>query len=312
MDEFRLFPEQASTLSHQTDALFLFILSVSAFFSLLIAALIVLFAIKYRRSAGLAAHHEPQAMWLEIAWTAIPLGISMVMFGWGSKVYFNAHRPPSDAMDIHVVGKQWMWKVQHPQGRREINELHVPLGRSIRLIMISQDVIHDLYIPAFRVKQDVLPGRYTTEWFNATKAGEYHLFCAQFCGNAHAEMIGRVVVMEPSQYNDWLRGAGREETVLQAGERLYREFGCNTCHGVKAPTLAGLYGSQVKLQNGSTVAADESYLRESILYPSARVVAGYPTIMPTYKGQMSEDQLLQIIAYIKSLRESRTDVEQKP
>ena len=313
MDEFKIFPEQSSTFASQVDALFFFILAVSAFFSILIAALLVYFSIKYRRkSTGEFPPATKSAVWIEVTWTLVPLALTMVMFVWGSRLYFSAYRPPSDSMDIHIIGKQWMWKMQHPQGRREINELHVPLGRAIRLVMISQDVIHDLFIPAFRIKQDVLPGRYTYEWFQASTLGEFHLFCAQYCGTQHAEMIGRVIVMEPAQYDAWLSGAGTEETMVQAGERLYRHFGCNTCHGVKAPTLAGLYGSRVQFTTGATAIADDSYLREHVLTPSVRTVAGYQSIMPTFKGQMTEDQLGQIIAYIKSLRGYKTETEQKP
>jgi len=313
MKEFQIFPEQSSAHAAQVDALFFFILAVSAFFSILIAGTLVYFSIKYRRkSPGEFAVITDSPVWVEVVWTLIPLALAMVMFAWGSRLYFSAYRPPSDAMDIQVIGKQWMWQMQHPQGRREINELHVPLGRSIRLVMISQDVIHDFYIPTFRIKQDVLPGRYTYEWFQSSRLGEFHLFCAQYCGTQHAMMTGRVIVMEPAQYDAWLSGSGSEETMAQSGERLYRQFGCNACHGVKAPTLAGLFGSRVQFASGDSGIADESYLREHILTPSVRTVAGYPSIMPTYKGQMTEDQLAQIVAYIKSLRSYKTDREQKP
>ena len=284
------------------DALFFFLMGITAFFSILIAGLIVFFSFKYRRSVSPATKPRSEPMWLELTWTLIPLCISMVIFVWGASVFASAHYPPADAMDIYVVGKQWMWKAQHPQGRREINELHIPTGRPIRLIMTSQDVIHDFYIPAFRVKQDVLPGRYTSEWFEATEPGEYHLFCAQYCGTSHADMIGTVVVMEPSKYAAWLAGSPTGQSMLESGEALYRQFGCNACHGTKAPTLAGLFDSIRKLENGQTVRADESYLRESILAPRAKVAVGYQTIMPTYKGQLNEEQLAQIIEYIKSLR----------
>lgn len=314
MNEFRLFPEQSSTFASRVDALFFFILAVGVAFTLIIAALIVYFSLRYRRVKSKpfpTPAHPP--MWLELAWSIIPLVLTLIMFVWGSRLYFAAYRPPRDAMDVQVIGKQWMWKLQHPQGRREINEFHVPLGLPVRLVMISQDVIHDLYIPSFRIKQDVLPGRYTYAWFQASKLGEGHLFCAQYCGNQHAGMIGRVVVMEPTQYETWLKDLGAGEvSMVESGERLYRQFGCNACHGVKAPTLAGLFGSRVALADGSSVTADESYLREHILTPRTRTVAGYQSIMPTYKGQMNEDQVTQIVAYIKSLREYKTETEPKP
>lgn len=313
MNQFRLFPDQSSTFASRVDTLFLFILAVGVIISVLVAVLILYFSIRYRRTSAtpipVPAH---PALLVEMLWTGIPLLLTMVMFFWGSHLYFVAYKPPADAMDIQVVGKQWMWKIQHPQGRREINELHVPLGRPIRLVMISQDVIHDFFMPSFRVKQDVLPGRYTYAWFEASQLGEGHLFCAQYCGNDHAGMVGRVVVMEPAQYEDWLqeRGSG-DETLVQAGEHLYRQFGCNACHGVRAPTLAGIYGTQVKFADGSSALADESYLRDHILTPRNRTVAGYQSIMPSYKGQMNEDQLNQIIAYIKSLRNNKVETEAK-
>lgn len=313
MDEFKLFPEQGSEFAAHVDALFLFITAVAAFFSLLIAGLIVYFSIRYRRQDERQfANATQSALGLEITWTAIPLGLTMVMFVWGAQLYFSANHPPPDAMDIHVVGKQWMWKIQHPEGRREINELHVPLGKAVRLVLISQDVIHDFYLPDFRVKQDVLPGRYTYTWFRPTKLGESHLYCAQYCGTQHANMVGRVFVMEPAEYAKWLRGQSQvSDSMLENGERLYRQFACHTCHGVKAPTLAGLYGSTVKFSDGSTTIADESYLRDHILNPRNRTVSGYQSIMPTYKGQMSEDQLIQIITYIKSLSDMKAR-EEKP
>ncbi len=233
MNEFRLFPEQSSTYASRVDALFFFILIVGIVFTFVIAALIIYLSIRYRRTnSPLGTPPIRPPLLVEITWTAIPLGLTLIMFVWGSRLYYSAYSPPADAMDIQVTGKQWMWKIQHPQGRREINELHVPLGRPIRLVMISQDVIHDLFIPSFRIKQDVLPGRYTYAWFQATQLGEGRLFCAQYCGNQHSGMIGRVVVMEPSQYNSWLNESGAgNEPMAQSGERLYRQFGCNACHG---------------------------------------------------------------------------------
>jgi cytochrome c oxidase subunit 2 len=229
----------------------------------------------------------------------------MVMFFWGASLYFTAMRPPEDALEVYVVGKQWMWHFQHLEGRREINELHVPVGRPVKLIMTSQDVIHSFYVPAFRIKMDVVPGRYTTTWFEAIKTGEYHLFCAEYCGTAHAGMGGRVWVLKPTQYEQWLGGGIGEEPLAMAGERLFEQLGCGTCHRADAagrgPMLHGLFGTPVQLQTGETVRADERYLRASILNPRAHIVAGYPPIMPPYEGQISEEGLVQIIAYIKAL-----------
>jgi cytochrome c oxidase subunit II len=302
-DQFQLFPDQASSFAPQVDALFFYILGVSVFFSVLIAGCILYFAVKYRRRAEgepVAATRDSTA--LEVTWSVIPLGLVLVMFVWGSRLYYSAGRPPADAMEIHVVGKQWMWKVQHPEGRREINELHVPLGRDIKLTMISEDVIHDFFVPAFRVKRDVLPGRYTAEWFKPTKLGAYHLFCAQYCGTLHSRMAGTVFVMDPRQYESWLSGTPADEPPAVAGEKLFLRLGCPTCHSSRAPTLAGLYAKPVHLTTGQTQPADDDYIRESILEPGAKIVAGYLNLMPTYKGQLSEEQVIELIAYIKSLK----------
>jgi len=303
MNEFRLFPEQASTVSHQTDALYAFIWCVTVFFTLLIFALIVTFAVKYRRRSAIAPPPVRADMRLEVAWTAIPLLVAMFIFFWGTRVYFYIYRPPHDALDVHVIGKQWMWKIQHPSGRREINELHVPVGQPVRLLLASQDVIHSFYIPAFRIKQDAVPGRYANLWFQPDKIGEYHLFCAEYCGTQHSKMIGRVVVMDQMKYQEWLAGTPSEESPARAGAKLFNSLGCVKCHGEKAPTMAGLYGSRQRMIDGSVLEADEQYLRESILDSTARVVAGYAPIMPSFRGQISEEQLMQLVAYIKSLRE---------
>jgi len=300
-----LFPEQAATSAQQVDALFFFLVGVSAFFATLIAVLLVYFALRYRRRSS---SDRPKgiegALGLEIAWSLIPFGLSMIMFVWGARVYVQLRQPPDNATPVYVVGKQWMWKLQHLEGQREINELHVPVGRPIKLIMTSEDVIHSFYIPAFRIKQDVLPGRYTTTWFEATKAGTYHLFCAEYCGTQHAGMIGWVTVMEPADYEIWLSG-GLKKSLASAGEDLFQQLGCVTCHrsdsGGRGPALDGVFGKTVSLQNGATAVADEGYLRESILDPQAKTVAGYQPIMPTFKGLVSEEQLLQLIAYIKTL-----------
>jgi cytochrome c oxidase subunit 2 len=308
-----LFPDSASTISDRVDALFFFLVGTSLFFATLVSVLIVVFAVRYRRSRkGALATHIEGSLPLEIVWSAVPLALSMVMFGWGAKLYFDTARPPAGAMEITVTGKQWMWKLQHPEGPREINDLHVPVGQPIRLTMTSEDVIHSFYIPAFRVKRDVLPGRYSTAWFEATKVGSYHLFCAEYCGTKHSQMIGTVYVMEPEEYERWLAGVPAGETPVEAGEKLFSSLRCNTCHNegpdARGPSLVGVFGSQVPLADGrSVVLADEAYIRESVLEPGAKVVAGFksPSIMPTYKGQVGEEQILQLVAYIRSLAEPR-------
>jgi cytochrome c oxidase subunit 2 len=198
-----------------------------------------------------------------------------------------------------------MWKIQHPEGNREINELHVPLGRIVKLTMTSQDVIHSFFLPAFRVKQDVVPGRYTTEWFKASRLGTYHLFCSEFCGTQHSAMGGRIIVMDPAAYEEWLVRGQPGSTLVQSGERLFRELGCSGCHVgpsiVRAPPLEGLFGMPVPLDNGQVVIADEAYLRDSILFPAKQIVGGYTNDMPSFQGRVSEEELLQLIAYIKSL-----------
>ena len=309
---FPLFPEQASTMAPRVDALFFFLLSVSVVFAALIFTLIVFFAIKYRRRSE---NEQPPVILgdrrLELLWTIVPLGLTMVMFVWGAKLFFVTFNPPSNAIEINVVAKQWMWKVQHPEGQLEIDELHIPVGQPIKLVMTSQDVIHDFSVPAFRVKRDVLPGRYTTVWFEATKSGQYHLFCAQYCGTQHSAMIGKIIVLEPPDYQRWLSGGTANVSMEEVGQKLFQRLGCSTCHlpsGVGlGPSLVGLFGNPVHLQGGQTIRADENYIRESMLEPRAKIVAGYPPVMPPFKGQISEDGILQIIAYIKSLkREERT------
>jgi cytochrome c oxidase subunit 2 len=246
------------------------------------------------------------AVGLEVTWMVIPFVISMGIFGWGAKLYFSGNRPPAGAIEVRVVGKQWMWKFQHANGRREINALHVPRARPVKLTMISEDVIHSLFVPAFRVKQDVLPGRYSACWFEATRTGEFHLFCAEYCGTNHSRMTGRVIVMDPAEYEAWLAGGKANEPPAVAGKRLFEELRCQTCHrpetgAARCPPLEGLYGQEVKLTGGETVVADDNYLRESILRPAAKVVAGFQPLMSSFDGQVDEEQLIQLIAYIKSL-----------
>lgn len=300
---FQLWPEQASGMAQSVDQLILFLLLVTAFFTLLIAGLIAIFVLRYRRrkpnEVG-AAMGSPIAV--EITWTVIPLAIAMVMFVWGAKLYIRMAQPPADATTVYVIGKQWMWKVQHAAGRREINELHVPMGVPIRLVMTSQDVIHSFFLPAFRIKQDVVPGRYSSQWFTATKTGESHLFCSEYCGTQHSHMTGRVVVMTPADYERWLADVPADESAAVRGGKLFVQYGCNNCHGLQAPTLAGLYGSRVQLEDGTSVVADDAYLRESILDSQAKVVAGFGHVMPSYRGQVTEEQILDLLAYIRSLK----------
>jgi cytochrome c oxidase subunit 2 len=305
---FPFFPEQASTQAAQVDGVFFFTMAVTAFFSLLIAALLVLFAIKYRRQdedeIGAEIHGS---LALEMLWTVIPFFITMIMFVWGAKVFFDAYRPPRGAMEIYIVGKQWMWKAQHMGGQKEINELHVPAGRPVKLLMGSEDVLHSFYIPAFRVKADVIPGRYNVVWFTPTKPGRYHLFCAEYCGTRHSGMIGWVEVMEPNDFQAWLGGGRPADSPAAAGEKLFTDLVCITCHRddaqARAPQLKGLFGHTVRLQGGATVTADEAYIRESIVNPQAKIVDGFAPIMPTFQGMVTEEQLLQLIAYVRSLGE---------
>ncbi len=337
---FSLFPRSASTVSGQVDALFFFLVAVSVFFAGLIFLLIIVFAIKYRRRSP---DEQPRPIHgnlaLELIWTIIPLGLTVVMFVWGAWLFVALAQPPPDALDVYVVAKQWMWKFQHPEGKREIAELHIPVGRPVKLTMTSEDVIHSFFIPAFRIKQDVLPGRYTSVWFQATNTGVYQQYCTQYCGTGHAGMLSKIIVMEPAAYDQWLRegetagsqaapatpatapaaapapltappsasgaAAPQPTSLVAQGEQLFNQFGCSACHLPSgkgpAPSLLGVFGKPVKLTSGETITADESYLQEHILTPGKKVVAGYPPIMPTFKGRISQDQLVQIIAYIKSL-----------
>jgi cytochrome c oxidase subunit 2 len=311
------FPQQASAQAPQVDAIYFFMVAVTAFFSLLIAALVVLFSVKYRRRSddevGVAIHGS---LALELLWTFIPLAIAMVMFVWGAKVFYDLYRPPAGAMEIFIVGKQWMWKAQHADGQREINELHVPIGRPVKLVMGSEDVIHSYYIPAFRVKADVIPGRYNSLWFTATKPGRYHLFCAEYCGTKHSGMIGWITAMEPADYQAWLAGGPATMSPVAAGEKLFSDLVCNTCHQespqARGPALAGLFGKTIELQDGGTAVMDEAYVRESIVNPQAKIVAGYQPIMPTFQGLVTEEQLLQLIAYVRSLGEQKPSGTAQP
>ena len=306
---FPFFPQQASEQAAQVDALYFFLLAVTGFFAALIAILVAVFATRFHRrhddEIGEAIHGS---LALELLWTIIPLGITMVMFVWGAQVFFHMTRAPKGAMEIYVVGKQWMWKVQHMDGAREINELHVPVGRPVKLIMGSEDVIHSFFIPSFRVKADVVPGRYNSLWFTATQPGRYHIFCTQYCGTKHSGMIGWVTAMTPADYQTWLSGGSSGGTMAEAGAKLFTDLACITCHVEngqgRGPVLKGMYGKQVLLTGLPATTFDDAYIRESILNPHAKVVAGFQPIMPTFQGLVTEEQLLQLIAYVKSLGEN--------
>ena len=302
-----LFPEAASTVADSVDYLYFYLSAVTIVMTGLIFAAVFFFAIKYRRKSD---DEIPKpihgSLKLEIAWSVIPFLVMLTFFWWGAQLFFaNASSPPN-AMDMYVVGKQWMWKIQYPEGQREINELHVPVGRPVKLTLASEDVIHSFFIPAFRVKHDVVPGRYDTMWFTATKPGRYHLFCAEYCGTEHSGMVGWVTVMNETDYENWLSGGGSEGSMAQQGEKLFQQMGCSTCHLLdqqgRCPILRGVYGSRVQLQDGRTILADDTYIRESILNPNAKIVAGFrQDVMPSFQGQISEEGLLQLIVFIKSL-----------
>jgi cytochrome c oxidase subunit 2 len=302
-------PEQASTFAPHVDALYAYLVLITLFFSVTITVLIVFFAVKYRRRRpDEVPRPRAGSMVLEVGWTVMPLMISMTIFLWGASTYFKAYRAPKQAMEVYVVGKQWMWKFQHQTGQREINELHVPVGARVKLTMTTEDVIHSLYVPAFRIKQDVLPGRYTQTWFEATKTGSFYLFCAEYCGTNHSGMGGHVVVMDQAAYQQWLAGGTGSESAAAQGGKIFQERGCASCHQVEAggsqgrgPTLYGLFGKTQAIKGGQ-VTFDESYIRESIRNPQAKIALGFDPVMPVFtEAQLSEEQILQLIAYIRSL-----------
>ncbi len=305
MNDFHLFPLEASSGAAQIDWLFFGLVLMSLFFVAVVFLPITYFAIRYRRGSS-ADRSNPAtgSNLLETGWTVLPLIISLGFFAWGALVYFHIERPPRNALQMQVVAKQWMWKLQHAEGKREIDELHVPLGQTVNLTMTSQDVIHSFFVPAFRVKQDVVPGRYTTEWFRPTRLGEYHLFCAEYCGTNHSAMIGKVTVMRPADYQKWLATGDTGKSIVLEGRRLFHEKGCSGCHvgsnAVHAPPLEGIYGKQVPLASGQIVTADDEYLRDSILLPGKQISAGYENLMPSFTGHISEAEIMQIIAYLKS------------
>jgi cytochrome c oxidase subunit 2 len=306
MGNIPLFPQQASNFASHVDGLYFFILGVTGFFALLVVTLVTIFAIRYRRRDAAAVGHVVHgALVLEITWTVIPLVLAMVMFYWGAVVYFDMAKPPQNAMEVYTVGKRWMWKFQHVTGQREINELHIPVNTPIKLLIGSEDVIHSVYVPAFRVKMDAVPGKTTSLWFTATKPGRYHLFCTEYCGQRHSGMTGWVEVMEPAAFQTWLAGGPPPTNMADAGQKLFADLACVTCHRLddqgRGPALHGIFGKEVRLAGGGTIVADEAYVRESIVNPQAKLVAGFQPLMPTFQGLVTEEQLNLLIAYIKSL-----------
>ncbi len=300
-----LFPAEASTIAPYMDALYFFLVAISIVGLVFVASLIFYFSLRYRRDKNPVATQIEGSTILEATWTIIPLALFLVVFVWGGLLYFRIYDPPSNAMNIYVVGKQWMWKAEHPGGQHEINALHVPIGQPIQLTMISQDVFHSFSIPDFRVKREVIPGRYSTVWFQATDPGTYHIFCTQYCGTLHSGMIGEVTAMTPTDYKKWLDQSNSGMSLAQNGERLFASMGCNACHSgnaaARGPNLAGVYGSKLTLTDGSQVLVNDAYLRDAILSPSQHVTAGFAPIMPTYQGQISEDGLIDLVEYIKQL-----------
>jgi cytochrome c oxidase subunit II len=301
-----LFPREASTIAPYADALYFFLLLITVIGLILVATLVFGFSIRYRKEKSPVATQVEGSTLLEATWTIIPLALFMVAWIWGALLYFRIYNPPTNAMNIYVVGKQWMWKAEHEGGQHEINALHVPTGRPVQLTMISQDVFHSFSIPDFRVKREVIPGRYSTVWFEATTPGTYHIFCTQYCGTKHSAMIGQVTVLTPEDYQKWTQESTSGMSLAQNGERLFASMGCNACHSgsatARGPNLAGVYGSKLQLANGSQVVVNEAYLRDAILNPSQHVTAGYAPIMPTYQGQVSEDGLIDLVEYVKGLQ----------
>jgi len=301
-----LFPAEASGISPYVDALYFFLLLMTIVGTALVAALVFGFSIRYRREKNPVATQIEGSTLLEATWTIIPLAVFLLVFVWGALLYFRIYNPPTNAMNIYVVGKQWMWKAEHPGGQHEINALHVPTGKPIQLTMISQDVFHSFSIPDFRIKREVIPGRYSTVWFEPTQVGTYHLFCTQYCGTQHSGMVGTVTVMTPADYKKWLEQSNSGQSLAQNGERLFASMGCNSCHNgtaaARGPSLAGVYGSKLTLTDGRQILVDDAYLRNSILNPSEHVTAGFAPIMPTYQGQISEDGLIDLVEFIKNMQ----------
>jgi len=301
-----LFPREASTIAPYADALYFFLLLITIVGLVLVGALVFGFSVRYRKERNPVATQVEGSTLLEATWTIIPLALFLIVFVWGALLYFRIYSPPTNATNIYVVGKQWMWKAEHPGGQHEINALHVPTGQPIQLTMISQDVFHSFSIPDFRVKREVIPGRYSTVWFEATTPGTYHIFCTQYCGTKHSGMIGEVTVLSPEDYKKWTEGSTSGMSLAQNGERLFASMGCNACHSgnaaARGPSLAGVYGSKLRLSNGSEVLVNEAFLRDAILNPSQHAMAGYAPIMPTYQGQISEEGLIDLVEYLKALK----------
>lgn len=301
-----LFPAEASGIAPYVDALYFFLVLITIVGTTLVALLLLVFSIRYRREKNPVATQIEGSTLLEATWTIIPLAIFLVTFVWGALLYFRIYDPPTNAMNIYVVGKQWMWKAEHPGGQHEIDALHVPMGKPVQLTMISQDVFHSFSVPDFRIKREVIPGRYTTVWFEATQVGTYHLFCTQYCGTQHSGMIGEVTVMTPEDYKKWLEQSNSGQSLAQNGERLFASMGCNSCHNgtaaARGPSLAGVYGSKLTLTDGRQILVDDAYLRDAILNPSEHVTAGFSPIMPTYQGQISEDGLIDLVEFIKNMQ----------
>jgi cytochrome c oxidase subunit 2 len=312
-----IFPDQASTFAKDVDALYFFILAVCAFFALAVAVAVIYFGLRYRKTHdGQIGARIEGSLPLELLWSVIPTIIAMVMFGWGASVFYHLRRPPAEALHVYAVGKQWMWKFQHLEGQREINELHIPSDRPIKITVTSEDVLHSLYFPAFRTKFDAIPGRYTELWFEAQRPGRYHIFCTEYCGTNHSGMIGTVTVLEPAQYQAWLQGGGLEGTLAQRGARLFNDLACSSCHvdsgRGRGPSLTDIVGTTVELQDGSSATIDEAYLRESILNSQAKVVKGFQPLMPTFQGLISEENLVALIEHVKSLSPKATTTAAAP
>ena len=299
-------PDSASSYADRVDVLFIGLCVIATLTAGFVIFLLVFFAAKYRHQSRAHRNETSVKTWRwEVGWTTASLLIFVALAIWAARIFLRLYNPPRDALQIFVVGKQWMWQVQHPGGQREINELHVPTGQDVRLVMASQDVIHSFFIPALRIKQDVVPGRYETMWFRADRPGRFHLFCAEYCGTDHAHMGGWLTVLNPREYASWLRDQGGQATLAEQGKQLFRTYGCSGCHEpggtVRAPQLEGVFGSPVPLTDGSIVIADQKYIRDSILDPKAQVAAGYQPIMPTFAGQLSESDLAKLEAYIESI-----------
>jgi cytochrome c oxidase subunit 2 len=303
---FPIMPAQASRVAAQTDHLYWGLICLAFVTCGIVFGPLSYFLIRYRhgRTADRTPLHLPEIK-IEATWTILPAIVFMGFYAWGARDYFIIEKPPENAMEVYVVGKQWMWKIQHPEGNREINELHLPAGSDVKLLMTSEDVIHSLFLPEFRLKMDVVPGRYTTEWLKPDKIGAYNLFCSEYCGTSHSLMIGKVIVSSPADYEAWLATGQPQTSLVRAGEALFKQLGCSGCHVgssvVRAPPLQGVFGKPVPLDTHEIITADEGYIRDSILFPAKQIVAGYTNAMPSYEGKLSEEELLELVAYIKSL-----------